>query len=387
MKVLYCYSGVLTLIVILISIKEWSGLETQQNWLHTLTANRHEGPRTENTPQNHRGIVSSRGSADCPNNRRGITLVTVATINRLPSLWRICQVWPGPVVAVVSTGDFDPMKIPGFVGRPEHTNATMFCARAKIVSGEYDGLDFPINRLRNLGIKLVTTSHMLYLDVDLLPSADLYSTLISQLSQPRLQGPNIAIVVPAFEFTAHKGCELNSTEACQKLISSWLPEVPQNFKALRNCVDNGLCQLFHFARYSQGHSTTNYDEWVAQGDKQTRRISCFKSNEYEPYVMIQTCSLIPKLFDDAFKGYGKNKIQMIEHLRYAGYSFYVLPKEFTIHVPHKVSRGRQSFTGKRRKYVENKWKSWKRKLHEKYGTKTLQTPICGYGGTSKRKGK
>ena len=55
-------------------------------------------------------------------------------------------------------------------------------------------------------------------------------------------------------------------------------------------------------------------------------------------------------FDERFVGYGKNKIQWVQHLRLRGFSFHVLPKAFVIHCPHEESRARQAweaFRGKK----------------------------------------
>ena len=39
-------------------------------------------------------------------------------------------------------------------------------------------------------------------------------------------------------------------------------------------------------------------------------------------------------FDERFVGYGKNKVQLLVHLRRAGYAFEVLGGGFVVHFPH-----------------------------------------------------
>merc|ERR1712216_673500 len=58
------------------------------------------------------------------------------------------------------------------------------------------------------------------------------------------------------------------------------------------------------------------------------------------------------LFDERFVGYGKNKIQWIQHLRLRGFTFHVMPKVFVVHCPHEESAARHSweaFRGKKDK--------------------------------------
>ena len=42
-------------------------------------------------------------------------------------------------------------------------------------------------------------------------------------------------------------------------------------------------------------------------------------------------------FDERFDGYGKNKVQFVQGLRGAGWTFWVLPRAFVIHAPHSLS--------------------------------------------------
>ncbi|CAN0508929.1 unnamed protein product, partial [Laminaria digitata] len=57
---------------------------------------------------------------------------------------------------------------------------------------------------------------------------------------------------------------------------------------------------------------------------------------FEPYLVVRKSAVLP-MFDERFSGYGKNKIQWINHLRYSGFSFYVMPVNFVIHAPHPKS--------------------------------------------------
>jgi len=75
-----------------------------------------------------------------------------------------------------------------------------------------------------------------------------------------------------------------------------------------------------------------------------RRVACFDSNDYEPYVVLKRdghpADRLTLRYDERFTGYGKNKIEMIMRLREAGSTFRVLPGVFLVHVPHPLSAAR-----------------------------------------------
>jgi glycosyltransferase-like protein LARGE len=61
-----------------------------------------------------------------------------------------------------------------------------------------------------------------------------------------------------------------------------------------------------------------------------------RSSRYEPYVIVPRLPSTP-LYNEGFSGYGKNKIQFVMHLRYAGFKFRVLPFGFVTHMQHSKS--------------------------------------------------
>ena len=63
-------------------------------------------------------------------------------------------------------------------------------------------------------------------------------------------------------------------------------------------------------------------------------MKCVVADFQEPYVMLRNSENTP-LFDERFVNYGYNKVQLIEHLRAAGYQFYILTQAFAIDIPHE----------------------------------------------------
>ena len=95
-----------------------------------------------------------------------------------------------------------------------------------------------------------------------------------------------------------------------------------------------------------GHGSTRYKEWFKQNydDGDTLlEIDCFLSNRYEPYLVFRLCWELPP-FQEAFAGYGKNKMTWAMQLRRMGYTFWQLGKgAFVVHYPHLDSKSRQSW--------------------------------------------
>ena len=85
-------------------------------------------------------------------------------------------------------------------------------------------------------------------------------------------------------------------------------------------------------------------EWYsALSDSHVSRIRCFLTNFMEPsifgipviwrYMMVRYSRDIP-LFHEEFVDYGYNKVQYFEHLRQAGFQFYILNHAFAMDFPH-----------------------------------------------------
>ena len=50
-------------------------------------------------------------------------------------------------------------------------------------------------------------------------------------------------------------------------------------------------------------------------------------------------------YDERFTGYGKNKIELVMRLRASGWTFFVLPRAFAVHVPHPTSAAHAHWRG------------------------------------------
>ena len=84
-------------------------------------------------------------------------------------------------------------------------------------------------------------------------------------------------------------------------------------------------------------------EWyAAPQDSPISKIRCFIADFQEPYVMVRYTKNTP-LFHEKFINYGFNKVQYVEHLRAAGFSFFILNHAFAMDLPHPDSSFRSQY--------------------------------------------
>lgn len=229
-----------------------------------------------------------------------------------------------------------------------------------------------------------------------------------------------ALVIPAFDRILKEPC--TSHQDCMKHLQQNSSFIPNTFDELRECVIARDCDIFQREGNWEGHSSTRSVEWLAgkwyQAYKSTDHLSsknsyntsvsyaaavklenetdfrairvlrCFDSLRYEPYVAIRWCpaatntntataaEILPKnyplapYYDERFHGYGKNKIEHVQHLRFLGYHFVVLPEGFVVHNPHVESEAKDRWNNIREstlhKEMDELYPKFLRELGEKY---------------------
>lgn len=313
-----------------------------------------------------------------------VTLVVQATADRLWILQRTCQRWTDPITLVLFL-DSEEQRIEADATIAQNGECPQLTVVRHIMDRtlEENGKAlYPVNRLRNLGLDSVQTSHVITADIDFVPSEGLAAKIravITTRNAARLQQATEnslppeekeAIVVPAFERISPM--ELCSGPDCEpdavKILSNLA--LPASFEELRSCVKGRKeCRVFQSHNNWDGHSSTRSAAWldrkwynedelipgpptVNAGDAsidltRIRTLQCFDSVRYEPYVVLRWCSPSRKTsgpvapyYDERFHGYGKNKIELISHLRVRGYTFSILPEGFIIHAPHSISNAK-----------------------------------------------
>lgn len=289
------------------------------------------------------------------------TLVTQASLSRLWILNETCMRWKDPIVAVVF--------VPHGQKMTDQQISSLSCPNLQIIqymaNPEESNLQkYPVNRLRNVGLDAVTTSHVMVMDVDFVPSMDLTDTIRKALQlrheHHRDGEDHQALVVPAFERLPPSPCESDSD--CASFLQSNSSFIPKSFDALQTCILDKDCIVFQSDNNWEGHSTTRSDRWLQRKwyeDEEQKTIfttiPCFDTARYEPYLILRWCPSShgdPKIpeapyYDERFHGYGKNKIELVSHLRKKGYQFAILPEGFIVHNPHPESSIKEAWNDRK----------------------------------------
>ena len=342
-----------------------------------------------------------------------VTLVVQSSIDRIWLLSETCSRWTEPIVLVVYlpwTMIND--KAQRSTAIQSIVDVKMECHQMTVVPHVHDDRvndegtsTYPVNIMRNRGLDVVDTSHVLILDVDLIPSGDLShvakDNLMDEVSMAETDGdfqvPLKALVVPAFERKVHRDPPCTDVASCRKFLRDDSRFLPLLFNDLNECIKGKDCIVFQEDMNWEGHHTTKSDSWLKgewfegakeNNKKAARRIKCFDSPRYEPYILLPWCppakSAHPQpltpYYDERFYGYGKNKIQHISHLRLMGVSFSVLPQSFVVHHPHPESNVKQLWNDKNKnklhKNMDKLYVQYLAELKDEYSGAKGVVPNC-----------
>ena len=368
-----------------------------------------------NVPKQISGIIRTlrnrtehRKQSLCPKGVFDIsaTLVVQSTFDRLTLMKRTCQRWNGPINLVVYLTEDESITL----WHPTIEEYSQSCPHLKLIpyiakSDEERKMQYPINALRNIGLDHVMTSHVLVVDIDLIPSQNLDEAVHSAINLAiearfdddgdRGVDPKDAIVVPAFERKIDDISPCNTLQDCQKLSAEDDTFIPKSIEGHEKCIKEEQCIVFQSDVNWEGHFDTKSTEWLERNQTTSlTTLECFRSQRYEPYVILPWCPLEKNArqrlairsprspyYDERFFGYGKNKIQQISHLRERGYKFHVMPSTgFFVHHPHPESETKAVWNDRATHDLHQKmdalYPKYLQELHKTYEGNHVITPLC-----------
>ncbi|VEU35305.1 unnamed protein product [Pseudo-nitzschia multistriata] len=195
--------------------------------------------------------------------------------------------------------------------------------------------DYPVNELRNLAFSGVTTTHVVYADVDFWPGDKLYESLVAAREE-LWHDPKLALVVPAFQLNRAKDCQ-DETVECRE---EHAPLMPRSLDQLNEGMNKKTITVFD-PYNGGGHGSTDYHRWFKQGHRVLYELPCLKSHRYEPFLAIRYCRELTPPFQSAFSGYGKNKMTWTMQVVASGFRLAQVAGAFLVHYPHAISKSRQ----------------------------------------------
>ncbi|CAH1159885.1 unnamed protein product [Phaedon cochleariae] len=237
-----------------------------------------------------------------------VTFVAQLSYDRLQTIEDVVKSWPGPISFTLYVSDYELAKAISFISSSEILQERLNVAyHAVFKDGDY----YPINTLRNIGLKNVHTPYVFLADIDFLPSKNLYEILCKYITSMGSLKKK-ALIVPAFEIAKYGG------------------QIPSEKKQLLSELDDKSVIPFLSNIWAPGHSPTDYDNWKTSSEPYKVKWAV----DYEPYIVVRSDVVA---YDERFVGFGWNKVSHIMELEAQNYQFIVLPDVFIVHKPHTPS--------------------------------------------------
>ncbi|CAM4456373.1 unnamed protein product [Lepidochelys olivacea] len=243
-----------------------------------------------------------------------VTLVAQLSMDRLQMLEAICKHWEGPISLALYLSDAEAQQ---FLRYAQGSEVLMSRRNVGYHIVYKEGQFYPVNLLRNVAMKHISTPYMFLSDIDFLPMYGLYEYLRKSVIQLDLANTKKALIVPAFETLRYR------------------LSFPKSKAELLSMLDMGTLFTFScvYSRYhvwTKGHAPTNFAKWRTA----TTPYQVEWEADFEPYVVVRRDC--PE-YDRRFVGFGWNKVAHIMELDAQEYEFIVLPNAYMIHMPHAPS--------------------------------------------------
>ncbi|OAO18018.1 STE family protein kinase [Blastocystis sp. ATCC 50177/Nand II] len=297
------------------------------------------------------------------NSTLDVTMVAPASPNRFLLIKNTTEVWKGRYCGAMIVHEEDIPAIAQSIKEYNFSSRVMFIMFSPPVNHAlYD--TFPLNFLRNLCIRHAETSHFLYFDTDLIPSFNLYDTIMA-LPRDILDSEDSAIIVPPFFFPKKY---MNMCDTIPSCIERGLQIAPRTMDALLQCYKKYVCLSVKHHIPTHNFVTS---KWIFDRRPKLWRVMCWPNDAQEPYMVLKRHEGIV-LFDEAFINYGGNKVQYVNHIRALNPHFYVLNNAFAVDLPHPYSNFSAAFR-------QGQYKSlipwFEMQLNTVYGNRT-ELPVC-----------
>ncbi|XP_055231337.1 xylosyl- and glucuronyltransferase LARGE1 isoform X4 [Gorilla gorilla gorilla] len=125
-----------------------------------------------------------------------VTLVAQLSMDRLQMLEAICKHWEGPISLALYLSDAEAQQ---FLRYAQGSEVLMSRHNVGYHIVYKEGQFYPVNLLRNVAMKHISTPYMFLSDIDFLPMYGLYEYLRKSVIQLDLANTKKAMIVPAFE--------------------------------------------------------------------------------------------------------------------------------------------------------------------------------------------
>lgn len=253
-------------------------------------------------------------------------VVVTLSIDRLFMIPHLLSRWPGYISLVIYTHSLHLSHTRTYIRSlrlPPRVTATLYIS----FPNSPDYLEYPINSLRNCGIRFCFASHVVMIDIDMVPSENLYHELHS--IPHSLFTHHSLIILPSFFLSSDVVDPINCGSYRNCALES-LMHIPTNKKEVKRGVQNGSLTMRR--RDLKQHMYVTL-QWFRNSNSPVSTVECILNELQEPYFIIRRDNRMP-LFDETLNGFGGDKQEYFDRLRFMYDYFYILNNAFLVDIQH-----------------------------------------------------
>ena len=260
------------------------------------------------------------------------TLVTQLSDDRLWMMEYHCERWgyDNPIsIAILSNQTYD--DITSLLIEEYSCHGSQLTVQI-VDASLYPDNDYPVNTLRNIALRGIKTTHVVYIDVDFWESEGIYETLMKDTIRKALaEDYKRSLVIPAWQLFR----QCTDWVDCR---DENIPYMPFSLHELYEMLSEKRGFIFDPTNKG-GHGSTRYKDWLHQQPGSLLDIECLVSKRYEPFLVFRYCNELPP-FQEQFTGYGKNKMTWALQMLRSGYKMSQVGGIYLVHYPHLDSKSR-----------------------------------------------
>eukprot|EP00794_Sanderia_malayensis_P017091 gene17091-18812_t len=167
---------------------------------------------------------------------------------------------------------------------------------------------YPVNLLRNVALSAAETSHVLVIDIDMIPIPKLLENFQKHFES--IKREKAVYVLPTFELKDNH-------------------VIPETKKDLLNAWRLGNARPFYEQVCWKCQKYTEYERWKRSNSHDLSVAYHVEWHDpWEPFFIAKKDSVH---YDERFKQYGFNRISQVCETHFSGYDFFVLDNAFLIH--------------------------------------------------------
>lgn len=176
---------------------------------------------------------------------------------------------------------------------------------------------YPNNLLRNVARRYASTEYTLVIDIDLMPSANLYEDFIEFILRRKQESENddrkVIFVVPTFEIDLKQSGSLDEKDR--------LKLFPSDKHELIEQIQNKTVRPFYMELCWKCQKYTDYEAWLHESLEQPSNVSSRMNilyyvewhDPWEPFYISHNSA---PLYDERFQQYGFNRISQVRVARF-----------------------------------------------------------------------